>query len=380
MPDQFETPTKKCTRSHKCLDPGCNTCVETTRDPTNISDQADQSDQPPITPPSPSTSELANLTGYAQLLDKAVKEKRTHQATKLVEIINARPNQNTVQDFNMQEVSGLATAMEKALTFLEENSPKKMAQPTPSTPAPTMVPTLQIKAPRLEIPKWDGEVYEFFPWLARILKFITDINCPPPTAIQYINQAIPKEKCILLNNINDWDQYKTALLLNFGNINSCITSIHKKFSNLPKCTTKNYFTKLLSPQIKALETTVAIIAKFYPTQDIEHLIYSTTLNNIIIRKLPNQLMPFFGRKSGKHIDANGGCITPPKMFLFISKFIQTEARNFLQTPIEYFDTEPESETSIRIVQTGTKPILQTKGGYKQPQSIKETRPDRNTKP
>ena len=91
-------------------------------------------------------------------------------------------------------------------------------------------------------------------------------------------------------------------------------------------------------------------------------------------------MPFFGRESGRHIDANGGCITPPKMFLFISQFIQTEARNFLQTPIKFFDTKHESKTSIRIVQTGTRPILQTKGGYNQPQPIKEVCPDRNAKP
>ena len=314
----------------------------------NISRNLGSISQETPLPPSPQLYRTFDLSRLQQLLSKYIKEDSETGVQNTVELIKDLPKPSNQDELDLITESNIFTTLDQANSFLKKKTPSPPAIPQPNPlpcPQPHQTPNL-IKTPRIDISNWDGDTISFFPWVSRALTLINQTNCNEIAKIHLLLNALPEDKKLFLQNIENWEDFKEKLLKEFGNIRMFNKIMTEKLENLPACKYKVEIVHTLAPEVQTFRSIVSIINKYYPDKNIEVKMYSEHLNQVISRKLPPADIDKYERKEAKFHISNPSA-TPAEVFFFLHDHIMN-LKEIYATSVREYDYP---ETPIKNLQT-----------------------------
>ena len=180
-------------------------------------------------------------------------------------------------------------------------------------------PLASFKPPKIST--WSGQTYNFYPWLASILNGFTLTGCADKVKLTLTLQAIPMDKKGPLNNITDWDEFKTKLVEEYRSIDIFGREVNQIFDLLPYYESVQEVAEDLSPKIKKLQFDLIIIQQFHDVENLHSVALTQHLIQSIIRRIPLEVKANFNERYMKFCNENADNIRPPASFAFIAQFV-----------------------------------------------------------
>ena len=131
----------------------------------------------------------------------------------------------------------------KILRFFPQKLRKSFANGNPS-----------FKPPKISTDTWSGKSYD------SVLNGFTLTGCADKVKLTLTLQAILMDKKGPLNNITDWDEFKTKLIKEYGSIDIFGREVNQIFDLLPYYESVQEVAEDLSPKIKKLQSDLIIIS------------------------------------------------------------------------------------------------------------------------
>ena len=192
-----------------------------------------------------------------------------------------------------------------------------------------------MKMPRVELTKWNGLSYDFYPWLAANAKMFQRSKWDDAAKTQGMLQTMPTDKQSSFVHIDDWEEFKRKLISEFGNTNVFRREALNKFSRMdqPLQTTQELANQLV-PAINTLKSHLKCVATFH-NQD---LLYSNTLTptltDTIIKCIPLYIRQTFDPRLLDFTEADPQNESAINIFNFISEDLAKVARSNANHPLE----------------------------------------------
>ena len=347
-----------CTRSSPCLQQGCLLCyappshVRNLDVDLNSSNASSSSPSKPLPQP-PDDHPIALLTFAFQ---NAI---QTNDIDELEAVTHLYTNSlNTNLDFikyDRSTLNSLRLAAKKLLT-----SHIAVNTPLPSTPPNRQTsdqhnPTYPacFKPPKITTDTWNGQSYDFYPWLASVLNGFELTGCPDRAKLTLTLQAIPTDKKGPLNNITDWDEFKIKLVDEYGSIDVFGREVNQIFDLLPYYETVQEIAEDLSPKIKKLQSNLLIIQQFHDVEDLNSVALTQHLIHNIMRRIPKEVKGDFNKQYMKFRNKSAANVRPPASFAFIARFVNELAKNYRSNP-DLYDSEYASPSlGVKLVRQGS---------------------------
>ena len=219
-----------------------------------------------------------------------------------------------------------------------------------------------------------GKSYDFYPWLASVLNGFTLTGCAVKVMLTLTLQAIPVDKKGPLNNITDWDEFKTKLIEEYGSIDIFGREVNQIFDLLPYYELVQEIAEHLSPKIKKLQFDLINIKQFHDVEDLHSDALTHHLNQNIMRRIPLEVKGDFNKSFMKFRNKRAANVRPPASFAFIAQFVNELAKNYRSNPDLYDAVHTTPSVGVKPVRHGS-PIITNKPPH-QPQNHSNIRPRR----
>ena len=138
-----------------------------------------------------------------------------------------------------------------------------------------------------------------------------------------------------LNNITDWDEFKTKLVEEYRSIDIFGREVNQIFDLLPYYESVQEVAEDLSPKIKKLQFDLIIIQQFHDVENLHSVALIQHLIQSIIRRIPLEVKANFNERYMKFCNENADNIRPPASFAFIAQFVNELAKNYRFNPDLY---------------------------------------------
>ena len=322
------------TRKSPCSLQGCLIC----RTPTSN----DQPEPPP--------DHL--ILHFTKAIRIAIKNNNIRQLSAYVNQCNHQLDTNP--EFVKYDLSDLLSVHQAATNILDSHT----ARSTPLPPSPpngrTQTPSASFKPPKLIIENWNGKPYDFYSWLASILHGFNLAQCDNPGKLHHTLHAIPMDKRGVLNHIDNWEDFKIALIDEFGSINVFGREVDLIFNSLPRFESVQEIAEELAPKIKKLQSNLVTMSQFHKLEHLHGVAITRNLNSNIMRSLPSEVRPTFNEKYTSFHRQDPGNVMAPKTFEFLAQYVDEVRRNYQADP-SLFDLELKS-LSIEVKPVRPAPI------------------------
>ena len=282
-------------------------------------------------------------------------------------------------DFSQYDRSDLIAIRMTALnimdTHIATNTPLPTSPPNGrATNCHHSGPIASFKPPKIATDTWSGQSYDFYPWLASVLNGFTLTGCADKVKLTLTLQAIPMDKKGPLNNITDWDEFKTKLIDEYGSIDLFGREVNQMFDLLPFYESVQEIAEDLSPKIKKLQSDLIIIKQFHDEEDLHSVALTHQLNQNIMKRIPFEVKGDFTRNFMEFRKKRAANVRPPASFAFIAQFVNELARNYRSNPDLYDAIHTTPSVGVKPVRHGP-PIVKNKPPN-QPQNNSNIRPRR----
>jgi len=344
--------SRKCTRSSPCLQPTCNSCSSIEDTNTNPIPPISCNNSPMYLPnsnaPTPPPSLHHPIFLLKSSLTDAIQNNYLHILRPLISKFNEMVILLPIEELNILSSSGINNTIQEAMKIIDQSNP-----PDP-TPSHLIVPQATLKPPRIELPRWNGEIVSFYTWLGSCLGMFEKIPCDSCLKIQLLLQHMPVEKTTTLVDYPDYEEFKSELLLQHGSLIIYSRTVFQMVQNLPHCYSKSTFCKEIATKIRAIHTNLSRIKKFHPNSNVEEQVLSHHLISEIVERFPTYLCEVYDRDFAKFCISNPSS-TPTHQFEFLVTFIkETEMQYSLSTtelPSLPRSQQLSSRTEIKSVRT-----------------------------
>ena len=371
-----ETPHQEsqrtCTRNSPCRLQGCPICCTPTNHVRNLEGELSSSE---AIPPSPTDEDLPQPPHDHFLQRITLKYKRAIQKKNLqmLETLNSKFIQyiSNNEDYFNYNVSDLETCHDTAIDLLksEPNPVTTTTNTNPNHHQPT--PSASFKPPKLIIESWDGQSYNFYPWLTSVLKGFELAQCDDPGKLHHTLHAIPLNKRGSLNHITNWNTFKTALIEEFGSINVFGRDVNQVFENLTRYESVQEVAEDLAPKIKTLQSNLDSMTEFHKLENLHNVALTQSLVKNIMRSLPLEVRPSFNDQLSQFREKDQDNVQAPATFFFLAQFVNKLKKSYQSDPGLYdLDIQPLSigVKPVRPVPINSKP-RQTYGSSASPSKI-----------
>ena len=169
----------------------------------------------------------------------------------------------------------------------------------------------------------------------------------------------------VLNHITNWDEFKIALIKEFGSVRVFGREVDLIFSNLRRCESVQEATEELAPRIKKLQSSLVTMTQFHRIELLHGVAITQSLNTNIIRSLPSEVRSEFNQKYTSFQKMNPDNILAPNTFCFLAQFVDELRENYQSDPSLYdLDLSPLSigVKPVRYESPNTKPKPPTPSG------------------
>jgi len=354
-----------CTRSSPCLQQGCLLCYAPPSHVRNLDVDLNSSNASSSTPskplPQPPDDHPIALLTFA--FQNAI---QTNDIDELEAVTHLYTNSlQTNMDFikyDRSTLNSLRLAAKKLLTsHIAVNTPLPSTPPNGRT-SDQHNPTYPacFKPPKITTDTWNGESYDFYPWLASVLNGFELTGCADRAKLTLTLQAIPIDKKGPLNNITNWDEFKIRLVDEYGSIDVFGREVNRIFDLLPYYETVQEIAEDLSPKIKRLQSNLLIIQQFHDVEDLNSVALTQHLIHNIMRRIPKEVKGDFNKEYMKFRNQSAANVRPPASFAFIAQFVNEIAKNYRSNPDLYDSEYATPSLGVKPVRHGspkTSPIL-----------------------
>ena len=375
-----QEPQRACTRNSPCQSQGCTFCHAPTSHIRNLNadlDISNNSSTPTTTinlPRPPTDHPIVHLTSA---FHNAIQMNDMNEIEDLNHLYRNTLKSNL--DFSQYDRSDLSAIRMTALNILDNHIATNTPLPTsPPNERATNYhhpsPIASFKPPKIATDTWSGQSYDFYPWLASVLNGFTLTGCADKVKLTLTLQAIPMDKKGPLNNITDWDEFKTKLIDEYGSIDLFGREVNQMFDLLPFYESVQEIAEDLSPKIKKLQSDLIIIKQFHDEEDLHSVALTHQLNQNIMKRIPFEVKSDFTRHFMEFRKKRAANVRPPASFAFIAQFVNELARNYRSNPDLYDAIHSTPSVGVKPVRHGT-PIVKNKPPN-QPLNNSDIRPRR----
>ena len=362
----LQEPQKTCTRNTPCNLQGCMICRTPTNHVRNLEDALGTTEDAPASPSSNAHLQLPVHNTIRILTNAFSQAIQLQNINHLSSLVNQYKHQlDTELELFEHDLSVLDAYNSTAKDII--NSHTALSTPLPSSPPiqRTPPPQASFKPPKLIIENWNGKPYDFYTWLSSILHGFELAQCDDPGKLHHTLHAIPMDKRGVLNHITNWDEFKIALIKEFGSVRVFGREVDLIFSNLRRCESVQEATEELAPRIKKLQSSLATMTQFHRIELLHGVAITQSLNTNIIRSLPSEVRSEFNQKYTSFQKMNPDNILAPNTFCFLAQFVDELRENYQSDPSLYdLDLSPLSigVKPVRYESPNTKPKPPTSSG------------------
>ena len=347
---------RTCTRNSPCLLQGCLICRTPTNHVRNLDEALDDADTTLSSNDQPQPPPDHLILRLTKVLHNAIQKNNIHQMTAFAKQYTHNMENNP--DFCHYDLSNLEDLYQTATNII--NSHTAMSTPLPSSP-PTQraqPPQASFKPPKLIIENWDGQSYNFYSWLTSVLKGFELAQCDNPGKLHHTLHAIPLNKRGPLNHITNWDEFKLALIEEFGSINVFGRDVNQIFDSLPRYESVQEVAEDLAPKIKTLQSNLNVMTEFHKQENLYSVAITQSLIQNILRSLPLEVRPTFNEQFTQFQEQDPDNVRPPATFSFLARYVNKLKKSYQSNP-NLYDLELKSLSigikPVRPAPTNTKP-------------------------
>ena len=170
-----------------------------------------------------------------------------------------------------------------------------------------------------------------------------------------MKQVMPEKKRKPFHSTTNWNEFKELLMLEYGSIQEFEQAVQKQFAHLPQFTTRREIADILYPKIKELITTLDCMFKYHVKSNVEILVLSNSLNQIIANCLPSEFIISYSDQIAEFHDEDASNLQPSKTFYFNAGFLKKIARGFKANPVDFDRTSNPISMNVNAVHYGNPP-------------------------
>ena len=199
--------SRSCTRQTQCKKancPGCSVTITGNRHVRDLSQDLETTPPPKKhpKPPAPPNHIISSITAELQqaCLDNNLEDI-------MIFLDQAELYRKISLDLLKYDCSELAEAL-KTARQLHKGPEDSQPAPAPTTHHPLHPPDLQtisMKMPRVEVTKWNGLSYDFYPWIAANAKMFQQSKWDDAAKTQGMLQTMPIDKQSSFVHIDNWE-------------------------------------------------------------------------------------------------------------------------------------------------------------------------------
>ena len=166
-----------------------------------------------------------------------------------------------------------------------------------------------------------------------------------------MHQAMPSKRKPL-TNILEWDELKSRLIPEYGNLHEFGRSVKNQFLHLLQFLTKREVAEILAPRIKELISVIECVGIYHNISTVQNIILNTTLNQAIVRCLPSEFNIMYLEKLADHISQDPMNQEPVSIFYFNAKFVTKIELGFKANPVDFDHALPPINVNVNAVHYG----------------------------
>ena len=226
---------RTCTRNSLCKAAGCQICAtpgSETHHVRDLTDSLENTSSPKVSnkPSAPPGHIIPDLVDEFQ---EAISSNDLDILEATLNLFNLATK--TCTDFIKYDCSELYKLMKTAKKM---TAPSFQTPPTPTGQQPQQLPqppkpqTIGLKTPRMENPSGSDHSYDFYPWISSCCMMFDQSNCSDMTRTQLMFQGLPIDKRSSLVHVDNWEEFKSKLVNEFGSIKVFRCKALKLFTQL----------------------------------------------------------------------------------------------------------------------------------------------------